>query len=180
MDTVFSVPIISSLMRRKRTAFSVAVWTYLSFTQTMPGSSFPSKNSREAPPPVEIWVILSPNPSVLTAAAESPPPMIVIASVSARDLATAMVPFASVGFSNTPIGPFQTTVLADFTSFANSSAVFGQISRPISSAGILSASTAVTSISPSIGSGKALATTQSTGSRILTPFSSAFLSMSLQ
>lgn len=45
---------------------------------------FPSKNSREAPPPVEMCVILSANPNWLTAAAESPPPMIVVASVSAK------------------------------------------------------------------------------------------------
>jgi len=46
--------------------------------------------------------------------------MIVVASVSARALATAIVPFARVGFSNTPIGPFHTTVLADLTASANS------------------------------------------------------------
>ena len=32
---------------------------YLSSRQAMPGSSRPSRNSREAPPPVEMWVILS-------------------------------------------------------------------------------------------------------------------------
>ena len=32
-----------------------------------PGNSLPSKNSREAPPPVEIWLILSPKPNWLTA-----------------------------------------------------------------------------------------------------------------
>ena len=32
---------------------------YLSSRQATPGSSLPSINSREAPPPVEIWVILS-------------------------------------------------------------------------------------------------------------------------
>ena len=32
---------------------------YLSSRQATPGSSLPSMNSREAPPPVEIWVILS-------------------------------------------------------------------------------------------------------------------------
>ena len=33
---------------------------YLSFAAATPGSSFPSRNSRDAPPPVEICVILSP------------------------------------------------------------------------------------------------------------------------
>ena len=37
------------------------------------------------------------NPNWFTAAAESPPPMIVVASVSAKAFATAMVPAASVG-----------------------------------------------------------------------------------
>ncbi|OUP48304.1 hypothetical protein B5F19_16450 [Pseudoflavonifractor sp. An184] len=32
---------------------------YLSSRQATPGSSLPSRNSREAPPPVEMWVILS-------------------------------------------------------------------------------------------------------------------------
>ena len=58
----------------------------------MPGSSSPSRNSREAPPPVEMWVILSAKPSCSTAAAESPPPMMEMASLSAMALATAMVP----------------------------------------------------------------------------------------
>ena len=67
---------------------------YLSFAAATPGNSFPSKNSREAPPPVEICVILSPYPKIFTAAAESPPPMIVVASVSASAFATAAVPCA--------------------------------------------------------------------------------------
>ena len=33
--------------------------SYLSSRQATPGSSLPSRNSREAPPPVEMWVILS-------------------------------------------------------------------------------------------------------------------------
>ena len=57
---------------------------YLSSRQAMPGSSKPSRNSREAPPPVEMWVILSAKPSCSQAAAESPPPTMVVASESAR------------------------------------------------------------------------------------------------
>ena len=57
---------------------------YLSSRQAMPGSSKPSRNSREAPPPVEMWVILSAKPSCSQAAAESPPPTMVTASESAR------------------------------------------------------------------------------------------------
>src|ERR1700746_3995616 len=49
-----------------------------------PGNSFPSRSSRDAPPPVEINVILSASPNCLTAVTESPPPMIVFALVAAR------------------------------------------------------------------------------------------------
>ena len=59
----------------------------MSLAATTPGKSFPSRNSSEAPPPVEMCVILSPKPRLFTAAAESPPPMIVVASVSAKALA---------------------------------------------------------------------------------------------
>ena len=62
--------------------------------------------------------ILSAKPSVVTAAAESPPPIIVVPSASASAFATAIVPLANIGFSNTPIGPFQITVLADLTASA--------------------------------------------------------------
>ena len=34
-------------------------YDHLSSRQATPGSSLPSMNSREAPPPVEMWVILS-------------------------------------------------------------------------------------------------------------------------
>ncbi len=44
-----------------------------------PGSSLPSKNSSDAPPPVEMWVILSASPCCSTAATESPPPTTTVA-----------------------------------------------------------------------------------------------------
>ena len=106
----------------------------------MPGSSRPSRNSSEAPPPVEMWVILSAKPSFSTAAAESPPPMIETAPDSAIALATALVPTAKVSNSNTPIGPFQTTVPAFLTASENSSMVLGPMSMPIMSSGSLPAS----------------------------------------
>ena len=37
----------------------LAFKNYLSFKQAIPGSTLPSKSSKEAPPPVEIWLILS-------------------------------------------------------------------------------------------------------------------------
>jgi len=57
---------------------------YLSSRQAMPGNSKPSRNSREAPPPVEMWVMELAKPSCSQAAAESPPPTMVTASLSAR------------------------------------------------------------------------------------------------
>ena len=82
----------TNLKLRLRLAFAKLLSAYLSFAAATPGSSFPSRNSKEAPPPVEICVILSPYPRMFTAAAESPPPMIVVASVSANAFATASVP----------------------------------------------------------------------------------------
>lgn len=42
------------------------------------GHTLPSRSSREAPPPVEMWLILSARPAFSTAATESPPPMMVM------------------------------------------------------------------------------------------------------
>ena len=91
-----------------------------------------------------------------------------------------MVPFARVGFSNTPMGPFQTTVLAFLAASANRARVFSPISRPILSAGMASEGTVSTAMSPSMGSGKEAATTVSMGSRSLTPLASALAIISLQ
>ena len=163
-------------IKRGRLGFSYS----LSRMQAIPGSRVPSRYSSEAPPPVEMWLILSPKPSCCTAAALSPPPMMVVASVSASALATAMVPAASTGFSKTPIGPFHTTVLASFTASAYSSRVLGPISIPIRSAGILSLSTTSVSMGASMGFGNSAVVTVSTGSTSFTPFFSAFAIISLQ
>src|SRR2546426_5640554 len=61
-----------------------------------PGSTFPSRNSSDAPPPVDTCENLSSSPA--TAAAESPPPTIVIAPfvpASTSASATARVPSAN-------------------------------------------------------------------------------------
>src|SRR5262249_40693780 len=71
-----------------------------------PGSSRPCTYSSDAPPPVERWVMQSPSPSWLIAASESPPPTTLVAELSATARATAAVPPANAGISNTPIGPF--------------------------------------------------------------------------
>ena len=57
-------------------------------------------------------VIRSASPAFLMAAIESPPPMIVVPATAATARATALVPAANASISNTPIGPFQTTVFA--------------------------------------------------------------------
>ena len=94
---------------------------------------------------------------------------------SAIACATASVPAASVGFSNTPMGPFQTTVLDALTASANSFMVSGPMSQPSMSAGIAVTGTTVVSTGASMGSGKSLMQTASTGSSSLTPFSLAIL-----
>src|SRR5438128_1137612 len=78
-----------------------------------PGSGLPSRNSSDAPPPVETWVNASSRPA--TAAAESPPPTTVTAPrfpASTMASATLRVPASNGGVSNTPMGPFQKIVRA--------------------------------------------------------------------
>ena len=50
----------------------------------MPGSFFPSMSSKDAPPPVEIWLNFSatPGPANFTAEALSPPPITVNAEAA--------------------------------------------------------------------------------------------------
>src|SRR5207248_10389001 len=108
-----------------------------SVSASTPGNFLPSKNSREAPPPVEICVILSATPAACTAETESPPPTIDVApALSATAWAILNVPFANGATSNTPIGPFQTTGRAREISSEKASIVVGPISRPIISGGI--------------------------------------------
>ena len=79
-----------------------------------PGRVLPSRYSRLAPPPVEMWPnAVSSKPSVRTAAAESPPPTTVKRrrprSAPGRPRGCRR---RTASNSNTPIGPFQNTVLA--------------------------------------------------------------------
>src|SRR5208337_3264216 len=86
---------------------------FLSVSASTPGSFFPSRNSSDAPPPVEMWVILSATFAAFTAATESPPPTMEVApALSATACATLNVPLENPGTSNTPISPFQTMVRA--------------------------------------------------------------------
>src|SRR5580698_5541455 len=73
-----------------------------------PGSFSPAKNSREAPPPVEMCEIFEATPLCSTAATESPPPTIEVApatEAAATARAIAKVPCANAGFSKIPKGP---------------------------------------------------------------------------
>ena len=74
--------------------------------EVTPGNSLPSKNSKDAPPPVDTCVILSSKPILDTASTVDPPPIIVIACVFTILVAIAFVPEEKLLISNTPIGPF--------------------------------------------------------------------------
>src|ERR1700682_445283 len=110
---------------------------YLFVNASTPGSFLPSRNSSDAPPPVEMWVILSATPAAWTAATESPPPTIDVApALAAMAWAIFIVPWANGATSKTPMGPFHTMVFAEAISLENAATVFGPISRPILSAGM--------------------------------------------
>ena len=94
---IFQFPAIRNFLIYTTPAF------VLSVNAAIPGRVLPSINSREAPPPVEIWESFSSRPACETAAAESPPPTIVTAPLvvsSARSSAIAIVPvfFVTTGF----------------------------------------------------------------------------------
>src|SRR5207249_4568143 len=100
----------------------------LSVSASTPGSFMPDKNSSDAPPPVEICVILDATPACVTAATESPPPTIDVARDVATARAISSVPWANCGISKTPMGPFQTIVFERAISRANSARVAGPMS----------------------------------------------------
>ena len=123
-----------------------------------PGRIFPSNISKEAPPPVEICVILSASPDWFTAAAESPPPTMVVAPLSATASAKPKVPLAKAGNSKTPIGPFQTTVPAPANFFLNSASVWGPISKIRQPAGTSHKGIVLTAASLAKASAKTIST----------------------
>mmetsp|Transcript_37937 Transcript_37937/g.74115 ORF Transcript_37937/g.74115 Transcript_37937/m.74115 type:complete len:235 (+) Transcript_37937:678-1382(+) len=121
-------------MGREASAGRSATGAYFSLRAATPGRTLPSRSSREAPPPVEMWDILSARPACSTAATESPPPMMVMAPLpvhSARVWATALVPLAKASISKTPMGPFQMMVLHLASSAWISLVASGPLSRPI-------------------------------------------------
>ena len=58
--------------------FSFSYIYFLSDKKATPGNSLPSNNSKEAPPPVETWEILSVTPYFLATVAVSPPPIMTV------------------------------------------------------------------------------------------------------
>ena len=117
----------------------------------------------------------SSSPNDRTAAAESPPPTTVSPSTLVSASATARVPAAKAGNSNTPIGPFQNTVFASASFDANRSRDAGPMSRPMCPAGIASAATTVGGASAANWA----ATTMSVGRTSSTPRSAALARISL-
>src|SRR5262245_13881435 len=103
---------------------------------TMPGSRWPSRNSTEAPPPVDRWPNPPSSPNRPTPARRSPPPTTVYAFVPAIAVATPRVPAPNGSSSYTPIGPAHMIVFASAIVRANSSTDLGPMSRPIRSPGI--------------------------------------------
>src|SRR5581483_2912110 len=109
----------------------------LSVRASTPGNFLPSRNSSDAPPPVEMCVTWSATPEALIAATESPPPTIEVApGLSGMARAILNVPFAKGWTSHTPIGPFQTMVRAREISSLKASMVCGPISSAIMLAAI--------------------------------------------
>src|SRR6185503_13034874 len=71
-----------------------------SWRTAIPGSSRPSRNSSDAPPPVLMWVIFAVRPCCSIAATLSPPPTTTVTPCSARSArkrAIARVPWANDG-----------------------------------------------------------------------------------
>mmetsp|Transcript_14423 Transcript_14423/g.36487 ORF Transcript_14423/g.36487 Transcript_14423/m.36487 type:complete len:206 (-) Transcript_14423:990-1607(-) len=152
-----------------------AVTATISSSAATPGRTLPSRSSRLAPPPVEMWLILLATPAFSTAATESPPPMMVVhpfALSFARVSAMPVVPLAKASNSKTPIGPFHTTVLQSDRASWNTLRLSGPMSRPIQPSGMLS--TDATLVSASAANLSARMT--SVGSKNSTPFSLAFFS----
>src|SRR5690606_38136743 len=137
---------------------------------SIPGSVLPSRNSSDAPPPVEMCEKdSSARPSWRTAAAEPPPPTTENASDFPIASATPRVPAANGAISNTPIGPFQNTVRASASTWPNAATVCGPTSRPSQDSGIESAATVCVLASAANLS----ATTTSCGRTSLSPASAS-------
>src|SRR3546814_745100 len=76
------------------------------------GSVLPSRNSRNAPPPVEMYETSSAMPYLSTAARVSPPPAMEKAFAAAMARARVSVPLPKASNPNTPTGHFPPPVPA--------------------------------------------------------------------
>ena len=94
---------------------------------------------------------------------------------SARVVAMALVPAAKASNSNTPIGPFQITVLQSARASWNTFTESGPMSRPIQPSGMAS----TLAIWLLASGAKLSASTTSVGSRNCTPLAAALASSSL-
>src|SRR5699024_2127466 len=133
-------------------------------------SVLPSKNSKEAPPPVEMWLKPSSSrPKVRTDAAESPPPTTVkeplLAGAEMMAWATPAVRLEKASISNTPMGPCQNTVLETARTFANASTELAPLSKDMQPSGMRLSSTTLWAASAAHSD----AAMRSTGSTSLSP-----------
>mmetsp|Transcript_60200 Transcript_60200/g.99405 ORF Transcript_60200/g.99405 Transcript_60200/m.99405 type:complete len:313 (+) Transcript_60200:1374-2312(+) len=149
-----------------------------SLRAAIPGNTLPSNSSKLAPPPVLTWLTLSSVLYTLHAVAVSPPPITVVAPCSVTLTISSimvLVPAAKDSISNTPMGPFQMMVLADWMVAVFSLMVSGPQSNPIMPSGIPASRVAVEISPPSPNSEEV---TKSTGSTISTPLASALAMIS--
>merc|ERR1719277_634024 len=107
---------------------------HTSLRAATPGSTLPSNNSNEAPPPVLQWLTLSSVSYFLHAVAVSPPPITVMVPAAVASTTASIrdfVPVSNFAISKTPIGPFQMIVLESITAFLLASMDAGPQSRPM-------------------------------------------------
>jgi len=101
-----------------------------------PGRVLPSRNSREAPPPVEMWVILSATAGLMDGgdgvSAADDGGGVGVGGYSVGDGVGAL---AKAGISKTPMGPFQMMVWASAISLEKRAMDLGPMSRAMRSAG---------------------------------------------
>ena len=133
-------------------------------------------NSREAPPPVETWVKSDALQNFLAALTESPPPITDVAPflvASTTAFRTAFVPWANLGFSKAPTGPFINIVLEVLITSSKAFWVSGPASTPSNPSGILFTGTTLFSPFPE----KSFVAKTSVARTSLTPFALALASI---
>src|SRR3990167_5554076 len=99
---IFQLPARSFFLRMRTNGRG-----YRSSRAATPGRIWPSRNSIDAPPPVEMWSILSATPAPWTADTQSPPPTTLVAPDDASARAKENGPSAYSGRSNLTRGTVQ-------------------------------------------------------------------------